>query len=131
MKKEKYHKENLTPEELANTKSNLLLRKNELWQEIAEDLEKDAKEEHEELIQTIREEGDASLEELRESIVLSLIEMKYHELEKIEEALVKLEEGEYGRCVDCNTFIGRSRLEVLPYAVRCRDCQQEWEKINQ
>lgn len=44
------------------------------------------------------------------------------ELRRIAAALVRLEAGEYGWCVECGEEIGDRRLEVDPAAARCRDC---------
>ncbi|MBW1920636.1 MAG: hypothetical protein DRH11_07070 [Deltaproteobacteria bacterium] len=120
----------MNPEELEAVKENLLKRKEELWQEILEDLENDAREEHKNIIDIIREQGDIALEELRSSTAFSLIELKHDELQQIEQALQRIERGEYGRCVDCGRWITPARLEVMPYAVRCRRCQAEHEKLE-
>jgi DnaK suppressor protein len=40
-------------------------------------------------------------------------------LADVERALVKLEEGTYGRCDVCGEPIAEERLEVLPWAVLC------------
>lgn len=44
------------------------------------------------------------------------------ELRRIAAALVRLEAGEYGWCVECGEEIGAKRLEVDPAAARCREC---------
>lgn len=44
------------------------------------------------------------------------------ELRRIAAALVRLEAGEYGWCVECGEEIGDKRLEVDPAAARCREC---------
>lgn len=49
-------------------------------------------------------------------------------LARVNEALRKLEEGTYGRCEVCGRPISAARLEALPYAVHCIDCQ---ERIDQ
>jgi len=41
---------------------------------------------------------------------------------KISDALVRLEEGSYGRCVECGEAIDVKRLEAYPYADDCIDC---------
>ena len=66
--------------------------------------------------------------ELRQSTIYSLIEMKVKEIESIEEALLRIEAGKYGRCRDCSRWIKPARLEVQPFAVRCRSCQEKQEK---
>ena len=45
-------------------------------------------------------------------------------LKEIEEALVRVDEGTYGVCQDCNKPIPVERLEILPYARACVSCQQ-------
>jgi RNA polymerase-binding transcription factor DksA len=48
-------------------------------------------------------------------------------LERVREALGRLDEGAYGRCVDCGRELPDERLEVRPEAERCVDCQQRAE----
>lgn len=48
-------------------------------------------------------------------------------LERIDHALRKLENGTYGICEDCGARIDRARLEALPQAVYCIECQAEHE----
>ena len=43
-------------------------------------------------------------------------------LREIDEALVKLEDGTYGRCQECGGEIGEPRLEAMPAAVLCITC---------
>ncbi len=50
------------------------------------------------------------------------------ELEDIRVALQKLNEGTYGICEHCGKAINEERLEAIPTARLCRDCQQEEEK---
>ncbi|MBW1995181.1 MAG: hypothetical protein JRI77_12145, partial [Deltaproteobacteria bacterium] len=80
----------LTEEELNEIKNRLLLRKEELWKEIMEDIEEGAGEEHQNLVQLVRDHGDDALEELRESTLFSLIELKHQELQSIEQALNRI-----------------------------------------
>jgi len=68
------------------------------------------------------------LEELRQSNAFALIEMKYDELINIEQAVERIEEGEYGRCLDCGRWINPERLKAVPFAIRCRECQTHHEK---
>ena len=45
-------------------------------------------------------------------------------LDDIDAALARLDDGTYGRCEDCAEPVPQGRLEVLPYARRCVQCQQ-------
>jgi RNA polymerase-binding protein DksA len=49
-------------------------------------------------------------------------------LEEIDEALSRIDEGSYGRCEDCGCEIPPPRLEVLPFALRCVDCEAKREE---
>jgi len=50
------------------------------------------------------------------------------EIEAIDQALVRIDSGQYGRCEACGKDIPQSRLEALPVAVRCMSCAQAGEK---
>lgn len=50
------------------------------------------------------------------------------ELAKLEGALKRLSEGEYGICTECGEDIARERLFANPAATRCADCQQFAER---
>jgi RNA polymerase-binding transcription factor DksA len=49
-------------------------------------------------------------------------------LEEVEQALVKFENGTYGLCETCGARIERARLEVLPHAKYCLECQANQER---
>jgi RNA polymerase-binding protein DksA len=44
------------------------------------------------------------------------------EIAKIQAALTRMDEGEYGYCVSCGNEIAEERLDVVPYTPFCRDC---------
>jgi len=48
-------------------------------------------------------------------------------LNKVEAALVRLENGKYGVCAKCNKKISLARLEAIPYAVFCISCKSQSE----
>lgn len=49
------------------------------------------------------------------------------ELGDIEAALVRIDAGTYGDCLDCDTSIPLARLEANPSALRCIACQERFE----
>ncbi len=49
-------------------------------------------------------------------------------LEEIKRALSKFDDGTYGICETCGGRIDRARLEVLPQARHCLDCQTRREQ---
>jgi len=120
----------ITPEELDRIRKGLLERKRFLWNKVLQDLEREGMDEHREIVNTIRENGDMALEDLREDNVLRFIQIRTDELEEIEEALRRMESGEYGTCTDCGRVINPARLEVRPFATRCIECQERLERIE-
>jgi DnaK suppressor protein len=61
--------------------------------------------------------------ELQQDIDISLIEMKTEALRHVADALARLASGDYGYCEECGGEISEKRLEALPFAVRCRECE--------
>lgn len=55
---------------------------------------------------------------------LALRDRAETQLALVDEALARLDEGTYGRCLDCGKPIPPERLEALPWAARCIDCQR-------
>ena len=75
--------------------------------------------------------GDTFDVELQDDLEFALIEMKAETASKIKEALVRLEEGRYGLCFECGDEIAQPRLRALPFAVRCKDCEETIEMAQQ
>ncbi len=50
------------------------------------------------------------------------------EIRAINAALERMDEGEYGHCVNCGERISEERLDVLPYTPFCRVCASEKAK---
>ncbi len=55
-------------------------------------------------------------------LVLALDEEGRMELNQIQHALVRLENGDYFDCAACGKPIGEKRLEVIPFADKCINC---------
>ncbi len=79
----------------------------------------------------VLDQGGSSEVDIQEDIELALIQMKAETLNKINEALRRLEEGSYGNCFECGDEIGGARLRALPFAVRCKDCEEARENAEQ
>ncbi len=46
---------------------------------------------------------------------------------RIDDALKRIEEGEYGTCSDCKKPIIQARLKALPFVEKCVKCQEKEE----
>jgi DnaK suppressor protein len=71
---------------------------------------------------------ETSVADIQEDIELALIQMKAETLTRINEALGRLEENTYGRCNECGQEISPQRLRALPFAIRCKDCEEARER---
>jgi DnaK suppressor protein len=75
--------------------------------------------------------GESSENDIQEDIELALIQLKAETLNKVDDALKRLEQGNYGNCFDCGEEIAEKRLRALPFAVRCKDCEEAREVAAQ
>lgn len=73
---------------------------------------------------------DAALDSAHDEITSQLAEVESRELAFIEGALERMREGTFGQCQACRGPIPLARLQALPYAVLCIQCQQEAEKFG-
>jgi DnaK suppressor protein len=69
--------------------------------------------------------------DIQEEIEFSLVQMKSETLNKINDALARLDQGSYGNCFECGDEIAEKRLRALPFAVRCKDCEEARENAEQ
>lgn len=69
--------------------------------------------------------------DIQEDLEFALVQMKSETLSKVNDALVRLEQGNYGNCFDCGEEIAEKRLRALPFAVRCKDCEEARENAEQ
>jgi DnaK suppressor protein len=79
----------------------------------------------------VLDEGDSSEANIQEDIEFALIQMQAETLNKIDAALRRLNEETYGLCFECGAEIAERRLRALPFAVRCRDCEEVREIAEQ
>ena len=75
----------------------------------------------------VLDEGESSEVDVQDEIEFALIQMKAETLNKIDAALRRIEDGTYGNCSECGDEIAEARLRALPFAVRCRDCEEARE----
>lgn len=70
---------------------------------------------------------DLATEESNRDFRLRMKDRERKLIIKIRQALVRIDEGEYGECVVCGEFIGDRRLEIRPVTTHCIDCKTEAE----
>ena len=67
---------------------------------------------------------DYAVSSYAKEFLLSLTELDRKQLIQVEEALRRIDRGEYGRCLQCGEPINPKRLEVQPWARHCVRCQE-------
>jgi DnaK suppressor protein len=76
----------------------------------------------------VRDAEEQSVHDFVQDVELALMEMQSETLQKIDDALRRLEEGGYGTCADCGNEISEARLRALPFASLCISCQEQAEE---
>lgn len=73
--------------------------------------------------------ADHGSDAYEQDFTLGLIESDEGLVNQIDEALVRIESGEYGMCLSCEKSIPKARLEALPSAAFCVTCQEQNERF--
>jgi RNA polymerase-binding protein DksA len=76
----------------------------------------------------VKDPEEQSVSKSDQELDFLLLEMKTETWRRIDEALQRLEDGTYGVCIECEAEISAARLEALPFAELCRDCQEAAER---
>jgi DnaK suppressor protein len=76
----------------------------------------------------VRDDLEVSDAVIQGDIEFALLQMRAETLTRIDEALVRLDAGKYGFCIECEREIAERRLRALPFAVRCEACEARREQ---
>ena len=72
--------------------------------------------------------ADKAVSSYTREFLYSLTDVERNMLLQIDDALDRIEEGVYGACVNCRTAMTEKRLNAVPWAPYCLDCQELSEK---
>lgn len=70
---------------------------------------------------------DRAVGESNRHAAVALGEVQRNLATAIESALERLAEGQYGVCLECDGKIAPKRLQAVPWAILCRECQEKTE----
>ena len=107
----------------ASVKQMLLHRRHEIQAEV-DDRKRSGRENR---TNDVRDMVDVSDSGIEEEMSFALLQMRTSLLSRVDAALARLESGTYGACFECGESIALPRLQALPFAVRCRDCEARLE----
>lgn len=71
---------------------------------------------------------DLAVRNYSKNVMLAVSENESKQLTLIDEALLRIEDDEYGTCQNCEKDVNPKRLAAIPWARYCLDCQELLEK---
>ncbi|HEX6726295.1 MAG TPA: TraR/DksA C4-type zinc finger protein [Nitrospira sp.] len=108
----------------------LLGKRQAIIKEIEESLGQSLTEDQQRRLESARDVGDQALMDLERELGISLMEMRNRRRQSIDEALTRLHEGTYGICAECGVEISEKRLQAVPFAKLCVECQSRAELLE-
>jgi RNA polymerase-binding protein DksA len=104
-------------------------RRKRLLETVREGRAQEKREPLAEMVGGVADAGDESVAVERADLRNARIGRDVTELRDIESALTRIEQGEYGCCIDCGGEIGEARLRAQPTAARDVRCQTLFEQL--
>ena len=120
----------LTQEQAKELRGMLDRRRAQLQEELHEDVERSREQQYGELAGPAPDPGDESVASLISDLDHAEVERDMGELRALDAARGRLDDGSYGECVQCGRDIDFARLKATPSALRCIDCQSNYEKTH-
>jgi DnaK suppressor protein len=121
----------LTHEQIETLKTRLDDRQRSLLLETRDELQKSEHRQYAEVVDRAPvDEGDQSVGIELADLNMQMMNRHIREIREIEAAKARIDDGSYGTCAECGRDIGFERLLAQPTALRCVDCQEQWEKTH-
>ena len=73
--------------------------------------------------------ADSSCDNSRHEMALRMLSEDGNIVELIDDAIERLANGEYGKCLECGEMIAEARLQARPYALFCIKCKSRQEEM--
>jgi len=104
-----------------------LSRLKEIRNNLLGDVEKNFKISREEAVEPLADITDGATQAYTNELMTSLGEQDWQKLKQVDEALEKIDRGDYGICSTCSQPIPEARLDVMPFAKFCVECLSKLE----
>ena len=114
----------LSPRQLADAEAALRARQRELRADVAAKLRTQDDPRLVGLRNQMEDTDDWAAADAMAAQDIALVARDLADLAGVEQALARLADGSYGRCVDCGSPIPHARLTAYPTAQRCIACQE-------
>jgi len=102
----------------------------DIRKEVMREIQQDVKEGREGEAGDGRDTYDIASDERDREINLLLGDRERKKLQQVDDALHRLDSGEYGICEECEGEIAAGRLEAMPFSRLCVTCQSEFEQTQ-
>ncbi|MEI0701021.1 TraR/DksA family transcriptional regulator [Brachyspira intermedia] len=70
---------------------------------------------------------DIAFQAYEKQNLMNFSQKEKDKLDMLNNALKRIEDGTYGKCIDCKEEINEERLTALPYTLRCVNCMSKYE----
>ena len=118
----------LTARQLRELKAQMEERNRALREEVLEELMASDNEHYIDLAGQVHDLEEESVADLLIDLDLAIIDMHVKEIRDIEAALLRINTGAYGVCIECDDDMEVDRLRAFPTATRCLLCQENYER---
>jgi DnaK suppressor protein len=119
----------LTAEQVLELSELLKMRRNELLDEIRNELELSGRDLFRDLASEVADAGEESVAAMLMDFDIAMVRHEVDELLQVEHAQQRHIAGKANICEDCGEVIGFSRLLANPLATRCVGCQAQHEQF--
>ncbi|TAN63022.1 TraR/DksA family transcriptional regulator [bacterium] len=106
----------------------LLDKKMKMWNVLRDELFRKLGKEYNVMFENPNDIEELSIIDVIEETGISIADIHRKELEELDEAINKLDDGTYGICSVCGNEIDEERLKVVLSAATCIDCARERDK---
>jgi RNA polymerase-binding protein DksA len=120
----------LTPAEIDFFRRRLQSRRDELLAALRAGTENSADKNLTEQSAPVRDPGDESVALTTADANMGELQSDTEEIRAIDAALARIDQGVYGKCLDCGEVIPLARLDAYPTAERCTECQARRENFR-
>ena len=117
----------IDPGEMEALRSQLQERLSVLVEEFRRELDSQTDGDYADLSAQVRDIGDEAAADVLMDSRLFDIQRDADEMRDIREALARMDDGNYGICIDCGDPIPKARISAVPWVVRCVSCQTNEE----
>jgi len=117
----------LTVDETAQLKQVLQNRRQQLLEEIRDELARSGEQHYIDLAGRVTDPGDESVADMLADLNAAMVDRQITEVRDIESTLKRIDAGECGSCSGCGADIPFARLLAYPTAMRCVSCQSTHE----